>query len=62
MYYEENANLGNYGSARIGVNLKSDKALQKGAEIKEESDKLLELAKAIVKEKLQVIKDEKGAA
>ena len=62
MYYEENANLGNYESARIGVNLKSDKALQKGAEIKEESDKLLELAKAIVKEKLQVIKDEKGAA
>ena len=60
-HYEENANLGNYQSAKIGITIHSDKDLKSIEEIEEYSDKLNTLAKRIVRKELTKIKEEKEA-
>ena len=59
-YYEENVNLGNYQSARIGLTITSDKEVTKPEEVKALSAKMLNLAKTLVREELDIIKKERG--
>ena len=60
MYYEENLNLGNYQTLRVGLKVKSDKAIGSPEELEAHSSKLLELAKENVQAKLEEIKQERG--
>ena len=59
-YYEENVNLGNYQSARIGLTITSDEEVTKPEEVKALSAKILNLAKTLVREELDIIKKERG--
>ena len=59
-HFEQNVNLGNFQSAKVGLTIHSDKDL-KVEEIEEYSNKLNELAKRIVRKELQKIKEEKEA-
>ena len=58
-HYEENAIIGSYQSAKIGITIHSDKDLKSVEEIEEYSGKLNELAKRIVRKELGKIKEEK---
>lgn len=59
-YYEENVNLGNYQSVRIGLTITSDEEVTKPEEVKALSAEMLNLAKTLVREELDIIKKERG--
>lgn len=59
-YYEENVNLGNYQSTRIGLTITSDEEVTKPEEVKALSAEMLNLAKTLVREELDIIKKERG--
>jgi hypothetical protein len=57
--YSRNINLGNYQTARIGITLEKEiKDKVTGEQLKEVSNKLLQISKKIVNEELESIKTE----
>jgi hypothetical protein len=57
--YSRNINLGNYQTARIGITLEKEiKGKVIGEQLKEVSNKLLQISKKIVNEELESIKTE----
>ena len=58
--YDENVNLGNYQTARVGITISSDIEITGKEGLREASAKLLEMAKTIVREELQLLKNERG--
>lgn len=56
--YEENVNLGNYQSARVGIEITYDKDVSQ-EELLEVSNKLGQIAKKAVQNELEIIKKEK---
>ena len=58
-YYEENANLGNYESARVGLKLSSDKEIKTAEELETLSHSLFQLAKTMVRKELSKLKEER---
>jgi len=57
--YEENVNLGNYQSAKVGIKIISDKEVTP-AEFMEFSAKLGQLAKTAVRKELDTLRAEKA--
>lgn len=57
--YEENKNLGNYESVKIGLTIHTDKEVKSPEELEQLSGKLLTLAKQIVRKELEGIVLEK---
>jgi len=58
-HYEENAQVAPFQFVKIGITVKSDKALFTPEEIEKHSANLSNLAKTLVRRELQQIKDEK---
>ena len=59
-YYEENVNLGNYQTARVGLKIISDKEIKNSEELTIISQKLFSLGKKIVQDEIEQLKIEKG--
>lgn len=58
-HYEENVNLGNYQSAKVGLKIISDKVLENPAEVEKHTSSLITLAKQMVRNELEKVMDEK---
>jgi len=58
-HYEQNINLGNYESAKVGLTIQSDKEVKTPQEFDELNQKLFELARNTVKRELDKIKEER---
>jgi hypothetical protein len=59
-HYEENTQVAPFQFVKIGLTVKSDKELKTPEEIQTHSNNLMNLAKTLVRQELQQIKDEKG--
>lgn len=57
--YDENVNLGNYQTARVGLVIECTKEISTAEELEEVSGKLLILAKKVVRQELREIKEER---
>ena len=57
--YEENIIVGDFKSVKVGLTLKSDKDLKTTEELIQASNKLLDLAKTIVRKDLSKIAEER---
>jgi len=58
--YSRNINLGNYETLRLGLTIKSDKDIVDIDELRKHSAKLTKLAKQLVNEELEKIKEERN--